>query len=326
MTSASTDVLVIGAGVSGLSSAVALLEAGLRVAVYAAAPPQRTTSAVAGALWGPHLVGTDERVAGWAALTLARFRELTSVPGAGVRELGGLAASLDPAAEPPEFARGAGTLTRCDPDTLPPGYASGWRYAAPVVTMPAYLDYLLDAVLANGGQVRLGQPLRSLTEAEGLSTAPVIVNCAGIGAADLVPDRGLAAVRGQIVIVANPGITEFFVGERERPDEVVYVIPHGGIALLGGTQQDGLTSTEPDPSDADRILAWCAAVQPRLAGAHVIAHRVGLRPVRQAVRLETQATAGGRCVIHNYGHGGAGITLSWGCAQAVTAEAVRLLG
>ncbi len=325
--SASTDVLVIGAGISGLSSAVALLDAGLRVAVYAAAPPQRTTSAVAGALWGPHLVGADERVAGWAALTLARFRELTSVPEAGVRELSGLAASLDPdTAEPPEFARGAGTLTLADPVTLPAGYASGWRYAAPVVTMPAYLDYLLDAVLGNGGHVHLGQPLRSLTEAEGLSAAPVIVNCAGIGAGDLVPDPDLVAVRGQVVVVANPGLAEFFVGQRERPDEVVYLIPHGGTVLLGGTQQEGLTSTEPDPADAARILGWCSAVQPGLAGARVIAHRVGLRPVRPAVRLETQAAAGGRRVIHNYGHGGAGVTLSWGCAQAVTTEAVRLLG
>jgi len=325
--SAGTDVLVIGAGVSGLSSAVALLGAGLRVAIYTAQPPQRTTSAVAGALWGPHLVGDDARLAGWATATLARLRELTGTPEAGVREISGLAASVDPAAlQPPEFARGAGTLSRSDPAALPAGYATGWRYSAPVVAMPAYLDYLLDTVLRNGGQVHLGMPLRSVTEAEGLSAAPVIVNCSGIGAGDLVPDPAMVAVRGQVVVVANPGLAEFFVGERELPDEVTYIIPHGSTAVLGGTQQPGRTAAEPDPSDAARILGRCADVEPRLADAHVITHRVGLRPVRPSVRLEVAAASGGRCVIHNYGHGGAGVTLSWGCAQEVAGEAVKLLG
>jgi D-amino-acid oxidase len=43
-----------------------------------------------------------------------------------------------------------------------------------------------------------------------------------------------------------------------------------------------------------------------------VGHRVGLRPVRPAVRLERE----GR-VIHCYGQGGAGVTLSWGCAEEV---------
>jgi D-amino-acid oxidase len=47
---------------------------------------------------------------------------------------------------------------------------------------------------------------------------------------------------------------------------------------------------------------------------------VGLRPVRPSVRLEAEALGGGRRLLHNYGHGGAGVTLSWGCALDVTAE------
>jgi D-amino-acid oxidase len=58
----------------------------------------------------------------------------------------------------------------------------------------------------------------------------------------------------------------------------------------------------------------------------VLAHRVGLRPVRPQVRLETQAVPGGRHVVHNYGHGGAGVTLSWGCALAVAGAVNGLLG
>ena len=321
------DVLVIGAGVCGLSTAIVLLDAGLAVDVYAAEPPHRTTSATAGALWGAHLVGTDERVGSWAARTLSRFRELAAEPEAGITEMGGLVAS--PArveTEPPSFTRGAGPVTKCDPAELPPGFASGWRYTAPVVAMPAYLDYLLGQLLNKGGNLHLGPPLRSLAEAESRSAAPIIVNCAGIGARDLVPDPGLTPFRGQVVVTANPGLAEFFVGERESPDEVTYIFPHGASVVLGGTQQAAATSLRPDPVTVERIIAGCVAVEPRLAGAPILAHRVGLRPVRARVRLEAKAISGGRYLVHNYGHGGAGVTLSWGCAEGVLTEVAVLLG
>ena len=327
MTSASPDVLVIGAGVCGLSTAITLLDAGLAVEVYAADPPHRTTSAAAGALWGPHLVGADERVEPWAAHTLRRFRELAADKETGIAELAGLVA-VPGEAEPesPAFTTGAGPATRCEPDEIPAGFAAGWRYTAPVVNMTVYLDYLLSSLLAKGGRLELGQALRDLAEAEDRWTAPVIVNCAGIGARELVPDSGLTAVRGQVVIAANPGLSEFFVGEREDPAEVTYIFPHGPLVVLGGTQQHGASSLRPDPATADRIVRLCEAVEPRLAGAPVLGHRVGLRPLRDGVRLDVQALRDGRHLIHNYGHGGAGVTLSWGCAESVRAEIIPIIG
>ena len=324
VTTASPDVLVIGAGVCGLSTAIVLLDAGLAVEVYAADPPHRTTSAAAGALWGPHLVGSDQRIGPWATRTLDRFLALAAEPAAGITDMPGLvAAPGDPdhgAREPPPFTTGAGQARSVAPEDLPPGFATGWRYAAPVVSMPAYLDYLLSELLAKGGQLRLGRALRTLDEAQEQSAARAIVNCTGLGARDLVPDAGLTPVRGQVVIVANPGLTEFFVGERADPAEVTYIFPHGPLAVLGGTQEHGAASLRPDRSTADKIVAACAAVEPRLADAQVIGHRVGLRPVRALVRLETQALGDERHLVHNYGHGGAGVTLSWGCAEAVHTE------
>jgi D-amino-acid oxidase len=96
--------------------------------------------------------------------------------------------------------------------------------------------------------------------------------------------------------------------------------------VLGGTQQEAATSLRPDQATAERIIADCVAVEPRLADAPILAHRVGLRPVRARVRLEAQAISGRRHLVHNYGHGGAGVTLSWGCAQAVLTEVAALLG
>lgn len=328
MTSASPDVLVIGAGISGLSTALVLLGSGLSVAVYAADPPHRTTSAAAGALWGTHLVGADDRVGPWAALTLTRFRELAAAadPASGVRQMRGLAAFLAGDPGVPEFTVGLTGLTWADPAGLPPGYRSGLRYSAPVVAMPVYLDYLTDKVIDGGGLLHFGKPLRDLADAAARSPARVLVNCTGIGARTLARDSDLVPVRGQVVVVANPGLTEFFVGEREVPDEITYFFPHGATAVLGGIEQHGNASTEPDPVLAAHIVRTCAAVEPRLAGAVVLAHRVGLRPVRPHVRLEPEPLPDGRHVVHNYGHGGSGITLSWGCALAVRDQVAELLG
>jgi D-amino-acid oxidase len=98
--------------------------------------------------------------------------------------------------------------------------------------------------------------------------------------------------------------------------------------VLGGTEIPGDGSLDPRPATAQRILADCAAVDPRLGTARILEHLVGLRPARPRVRLEAETGDGhgtgdsaGRLVIHNYGHGGGGVTLSWGCAR----EAARLV-
>jgi D-amino-acid oxidase len=104
---------------------------------------------------------------------------------------------------------------------------------------------------------------------------------------------------------------------------VIYLFPHRDTVILGGTVADGDWDTEPRPEVAERILADIAAIEPRVLDAPVVAHRVGLRPARPEVRLEAEPLNGGRVLWHNYGHGGAGVTLSWGCAREV---AVGILG
>jgi D-amino-acid oxidase len=316
------DVLVIGAGVAGLTAGVCLARAGLRVILATEATPQQTTSAVAGAIWGPHLVGMDDRVIRWSRVTLAQFREIAGTPAAGVHLASGIDAYRLPQPAPPPWTEDVGEREPCD-GALPAGYASGWRFTAPVITMPVYLDYLLEMFVRAGGRLRSGRCFASLAAAADQSAAPVIVNCAGIGARDLVPDPAMVPVRGQVVVTANPGITDFFIGHGEQPGEVTYLFPHDGTVVLGGTEIAGDWSLEPDPDTATSILAACTAIEPRLRGAAVLAHRVGLRPVRPRVRLEAEGISDGRRVVHDYGHGGAGITLSWGCAVDVTEQVLR---
>ncbi len=316
MTSQQPDVLVIGAGVSGLTTAICLAEAGRDVTVAAAQQPPRVTSAAAGAIWGPHLVETGERVARWGGVTLARLTDLAADPATGVHLASGIAASASGWSDPFDWVTALDSALPCDPAELPAGFAAGWRLTAPVISMSVYLGYLLARLERAGAAVREAE-FGSLDQAAGLTGAPVIVNCSGIGANRLVPDPDVTPVRGQAVVTENPGLSEFFVGE--DPGDVRYYFPHGDIAVLGGTEEAGDWSLEPDPATAERILSRCAAVEPRLRGAAVRAHRVGLRPVRPSVRLEAESLDGGRLLVHNYGHGGAGVTLSWGCALDVAA-------
>jgi D-amino-acid oxidase len=326
VTERATDVLVLGAGVIGLTTAVCLAEDGLAVTIRTGHLPAQTTSAVAGAIWGPHLVEDSDRVRRWCAETLDVLASLAGQPAAGIQLVSGTEAARSPAARPggagPLAALGA--LSPAPPGALPPGFVAGWRYTAPVVCMPVYLDYLLGRFRRAGGGVQVS-PVRTLGQAAAETGAPVIVNCTGSGAHDLVPDPSLSPVRGQVVIVENPGITEFFIGLPDSGHEISYLFPHAGRVVLGGTEVSGDWSTEPRPATAQRILRDCAAIEPRLDGARILEHRCGLRPVRPQVRLEAgpAGSAPGpapRVLVHNYGHGGAGVTLSWGCAR----EAARL--
>lgn len=151
----------------------------------------------------------------------------------------------------------------------------------------------------------------------------MVVNCTGLGARELVPDPGVRPVRGQLVVVENPGVDEWFVEADPASSATTYFIPQPGGLVLGGTAETDDARTEPDTRTAQEIVARCSRIRPEIAGARVIGHRVGLRPARDAgVRIEADELPGGGLLVHNYGHGGAGVTVARGCARA----AAQLVG
>jgi D-amino-acid oxidase len=303
-----TEALVIGAGVSGLTTALCLAEAGHAVRIRTAAPPRETTSCAAGAMWGSTFAGPADKVEGWAFDSLGVFRELARDPRSGVAMVSGTLASSGGAAPPPQMFPGV-DVRRSEP---PAGYAAGFRVTLPLIDMPRYLDHLAARAEVAGIPIDV-RPVRSLAEAAG--EAPVVVNCAGVGARDLAGDPALRSVRGQHLVVENPGLDEFFMTEPFGP-AWTSLFPHGERVVLGSVAQEDDWDSAPRSEDAEAILERCAAVEPRVRGARILGHQVGLRPVRDVVRVEAQAL-GTALIVHNYGHGGTGVGLSWGCAREV---------
>ncbi len=315
---------MVGAGVVGLSCAVALAESGQDVHVLARDLPLETTSAVAAAWWYPYLAEPRERVGSWAATTYGELTRLAgSEPGSGVRvrESVQLLRHREPspwwAPSVPSLrvVEAAGTPART-PDALPPGYAGAWSFAAPVADTSVYLPYLVQRLNRAGG---------TLTRSA-LSALPaggdVVVNAAGLAARALTGDTTLVPVRGQVARLVGAEVDRVWLDEDALDDggsALTYIVPRERDVVVGGTAEAGEWDTVPDPAVTAAVLERAARLVPVLCEARLTGHRVGLRPARPAVRLEPEYREGAAPVVHCYGHGGAGVTLSWGCALEVAA-------
>ncbi|AXG81359.1 FAD-dependent oxidoreductase [Streptomyces paludis] len=317
MSGSRSDVIVVGGGVIGLTTALVLAESGRRVGLWTRDPVARTTSAVAGALFWPYRIEPAHRVGGWLEESLRHYEELALTPElTGVRMVTGLMANtpLDGLGSWATKVRG---LREARVDELPEGFGQGLRATVPLIDMPVHLRYLKTRLRAAGALVER----RTVTGFdEPARETDVVVDCTGLGARELASDPSVHPVRGQVVIVENPGIDEWFVGIVPGTVEMTHVFPQPYGVLLGGTSTDHSWDLGPDAAEAGAIVARCARIRPELAGARVLEHRVGLRPARPRVRLEAVPLPGGGRLVHNYGHGGAGVTVAWGCA----AEAARL--
>ena len=150
----------------------------------------------------------------------------------------------------------------------------------------------------------------SLDEVAGL-----VVNCSGLAARELAADPTVSAARGQVVHLTRlPGMPCIC-----DEDQMIYVLPRSDRTVVGGSYQPGNEDESVDPAETESLLARARALVPQLTHAKVLEARAGLRPVRAGgPRVERVDD-----VIHCYGHGGAGLTLSWGCARRVVELAAR---
>lgn len=288
-------ITILGAGVSGLTTGVVLAEAGHRVTILAA-NVANTTSHAAAAIWLPYHVVSD-RLDAWALETREVLTALAPDPATGVSLI--------------DFDVYDEERPRCIAGECLPLGGGGFRVRVPLADTTRYLPYLRSRFERAGGRVEVREVRREdLAAIDG----DFIVNCTGFGARALFGDEELTPGYGISIVIDRPATgraSDRAVAAASDPDSLMYVIPRRDDCILGGYDQPA----EPPETEVEAILARCRAAVPEISG-EVRAVRRGIRPVRHAVRLEL-ATFAGRTIVHNYGHGGAGFTVSWGCAGEV---------
>jgi D-amino-acid oxidase len=191
-------------------------------------------------------------------------------------------------------------------------FTSGYAITAPLMDTTIYLNYLANRFSRAGGSITKNVHFGKLEDVD--LAFDLVINCAGIGARELVQDVDLEPHRGQVAIVPKMDNLSRAIVCDDAP--FMYVIPRTNDCLFGGTN-DLSSDLAVDPETTDRIVAECSRVL-HIKKPSVVAERVGLRPFRRSgVRLGRGRLRDGRTAIHNYGHGGAGFTLSWGSAENV---------
>jgi len=313
-------VAIIGAGVSGLTCGVVFAEHGYRTAIFAKDVGQQTTSGSAAAVWFPYDAEPLEKVIPWALQTFDALVDLAPESGVSMIELRQFsraseiqipnwAISLGGHVIPSGVACHAVAERRREESSE---FSGGYAITVPLMDTTIYLDYLANRFVAAGGSITRTVHFEKLDEVD--RKLDLVVNCAGSGARELMQDTDLEPHRGQVAIVPKMDKLSCAIVCDDAP--LMYAIPRTNDCVFGGTN-DVSNDLAADHATTNKIVAGCSRVL-RIEKPSVLAERVGLRPFRKSgVRLERDQLPDGRIVIHNYGHGGSGFTLSWGCAREV---------
>ncbi|KAF8656402.1 hypothetical protein AX16_002547 [Volvariella volvacea WC 439] len=365
-------ILVIGGGVTGLTTAWSLLDAGYSVTVVSekwASLEDRITSQIAGALWewppavcGKHtnLISLDNSKK-WCMTTyraLDRLMKIVPVEEHGVRMrmanfffeqvLEKMPGQLEKMLEIQDVPDIQGFLR--DPKLVTQhavnqkaGVVDSYRHLSPVIDTDQYMFYLRSLVLSKGGQLVTAKISGDVLEQEERLLkrygAYAIINATGLGAYESAGDRTVVPLRGALIRVINDGKRFPIVKEAlcvshddthgAEAEDIVFIVPRNDKTLiLGGLVQPYVHSLDLtlESPEIQRMRERCNNFVPGLENAEYdpVPFVQGLRPFRDSnVRVEREnrkKTAGGAStsrIIHSYGQGGSGFTLSLGCAGDV---------
>jgi len=311
-------VAIVGAGVSGLTCGVLFAEHGYGTATFAEETGQRTTSATAAAILYPYDAEPADAVIAWAVETYNVLVDLNRKPRTGVSIIELRQFSRTGEAQIPNWAVPLGGRALDASSVIPTSFKGGFAITVPLMDTTIYLNYLEERLIKAGGSITTNVHLERLEDVS--SEFDLVINCSGIGARNLVRDVDLEPHRGQVAIVPKIDSLSCAIVCDDPP--LMYAIPRTNDSVFGGTNELS-ENRDVDPTVTSRIVAECSRVL-NIDNPKVLAARVGLRPFRKSgVCIRADRLSDGRTVIHNYGHGGAGFTLSWGCAENVFQIAAR---
>jgi len=353
--------VVVGAGVSGLTTALCLRAERFSVTIVADRFAPQVTSVVAGALWEwpPAVCGYHhdqislERSKAWCMTSYRRFIDLAGDPATGVHfrpavfyftsrveERSSDLRKMNELRDQVQGFRHDASLIQENGVSPAYGVVDAYMHMAPMVDTDQYMDWLRQSAVRAGCEIRQQFVPGSLRDHEAAIRsafgADIIANCSGLGAMQLTPEP-MYPLRGALVRVKNDGrrfprITAAHCvshDESSGGQDIVFIVPRGeDMLVLGGLAEADEWSTDiglHNHQPVRDMYERCLRFLPQLAQGEIDPAepvRAGLRPFRRAnVRVDHEA---GTSIIHNYAHGGAGVTFSWGCAREVAETAAML--
>ncbi|CAG9863905.1 unnamed protein product [Phyllotreta striolata] len=329
------QIAVLGCGIIGMTTAMRLQERfpGLKITIITKETSPNTTSDIAAGYWAPFsLQNTPEgKILRWSSVTYQQLLKWWKEGRAA--ELGICLLPGSYYTEEKNFQIPSWLETTLGYEKLPAKclehlsrkyglkLTNGYTFTSFTWESSIALPRLQKQFIKNGGTI-VKREVKSLKE---LDQFDAIINCTGWGAKVLVGDDKMIPIRGQVEKIEAPW--QFHVKIVDSPRKLGYVIPNTRHCVLGGT---AIVTDDTSVNEEQKlnIRKNCAEIAPSLSNARTKRYLVGLRPGREEVRLQVQTNVNNKppIIIHNYGHGGAGITLSIGCADEVAELVKDLLG
>lgn len=303
-------IAVIGSGISGLSTSYKLCNAGHDVIIYAENFPPETTSNKAAAFWFPYHVRNFERGIFWSKRSYDVYHELAQDENTGIslKQLIKVVANLaDEDLSWLEFLP-VGSCKQLPVAQIPTEFIQAYDVTVPLIETQIFLPWLINKLEGKGVRF-VQQKIEDFDEL--VNKYDWVINCTGLGSRQLCNDENIYPVRGQVALVEPMETLPIFL-HNQQP---FYIVPRKDATIIGGTFEEYEYITEIQSETLNRLHQQAKTLFPQLKSTTIKGSWAGLRPYRKEIRLEQE----GKNIIHNYGHGGSGFTVAWGCAEAVAA-------
>jgi D-amino-acid oxidase len=305
-------ITIVGGGISGLSTAYALLKTNHEIRIIAKEFTPLITSNKAAAFWFPYHIRNDQRGISWGKFSYAAYENFSKNPGTGI-SMQQLIKVVRKEVEEQEMTwvsfMPQGSYRVLEQNEYDEVYKIAYEVRVPLIETQIFLPWLMNE-LEKRNVLIAKKEIQSFDE---IDDADLIINCAGLGARKLCNDEEVIPIRGQVALLSPNKNCSIFL-DNELP---LYIVSRKDAMIVGGTYEEGIDEELTVPSTIEKLLQNAYDALPELRRQTFQGSWAGIRPYRPLVRVEKEGN-----IIHNYGHGGSGFTLAWGCANDV----VSLIG